>query len=97
MRIRLDLARQLLMQGHGRWRAIPLDQRNPAEDPWEAEALLTGAEDMAIDADGSIIRRTQLFADEDDTAKQEAEHAMGVILHAQVRFVQTRASTPRFA
>ena len=69
--------------GHGRWRAIPLDQRNPAEDPWEAEALLTGAEDMAIDADGSIIRRTQLFADEDDTAKQEAEHAMGVILHAQ--------------
>ena len=64
MQLRLDFARQLLMQGHGRWRAIPLDHRNPEEDPWEAEAKM-GMEEMAIDADGSLINRQQLFEEEE--------------------------------
>ena len=59
------------LAGHGRWRAIPVDQRDPTEDPWAAEAN-TGMEDKAIDADGSVIERIYLSSTDFQVISQKS-------------------------
>ena len=60
--LRLGLARRTLMPGHGRWKAIPKQYRDPDEDPYECEASL-GMECMMIGADGGLVEDHRREAD----------------------------------
>ena len=60
--LRLGLARRTLMPGHGRWKAIPKQYRDPDEDPYECEASL-GMECMMIGADGGLVEDYRRQAD----------------------------------